>query len=389
MAATLPFWPTCPLTWTCNLSWHAIVLQSQLLMAKAMRKNGQKQKRNRFNAKSGGGRAGRFVVAVQPRASQGGLQLARSNGNGGRRKLSAVMVEKHALNAFVKLERSLPRPVAPYTDVRIIHNFTVTGQNAAQLYVFTPWMLRSTDSFPHVILPFVGYRATNLQLGAVPNGIEWLQSGGLRALCGEAGVELVPAAFTIRITSPTPLQTATGQWFVGRYPVTADPREYSTYSAIADGFQSYAYPRPLTSARLAMRAVQVSASPRNMNHMAEFLHTSAPASADEFVTQGTYPVTDPETPWGGMTPIVLYGMPGTSGTTLNVQVCIHLRARFGLANPAASTHYMHKAGTDAGWNDVVAEAAKLGHGVVDIVEGVAGEAENVAVGAGEAVFGVL
>ncbi len=355
-------------------------------MAKASRKGG-KEKRNRFRAKAAGGRAGRFVVAVAPRGSQGGLQLKAGNGCK-HRKLTSTMVEKQALNAFVKMERALPRAVAPYTDVRLIHNFTVTGQSAAQLYVFTPWQVRDS-AFAASMMPFVGYRATDLTLAAAPNGLTWLQSGGLRALCAEHGVEFVPAAFTIRITSPTPLQSATGQWFCGRYPVTADPRDYPSFSAIASGFQSYAYPRPLTSARLAMRAVQVSASPRNMNHMAEFLPGILPSNDAEYYTQATYPDSDPLDPWGGMTPIVLYGMPGTEGTTLNVQVCIHVRARFGLANPAASTHYMHRASSEAGWSNVVTEATKLGHGVVDIVEGVAGGLEDVAAGTGEAAFGLL
>ncbi len=326
----------------------------------------------------GGKRPSRFVVAgTLPRAS-GGLALTKvpkkkTNGHAKGRSL------REGLNAFHAYHVALPRAVAPYAVVRVIHNFTITGQAADQLWVFNPGIfIRPTTKQGDVISSIVGYKEENLALGAQANGIDLLQSASIRTAFGDEAVEAVPAAMTVRITCPTALQTATGQWFLGKYPINADPRDFDTYQELYDGFISYAKPRPLTSPRLAMKGVQVSATPRDMSAMADFLHSSVPASSAEVITLATYPYTDEHGWWGGLSPIIFGGGAGSTGTTLVAQVCLEFRYRFSLMNPASSTHTHHPPTTDSVWHEMVKEGYKMGSGVVDIVEGLAGEAEELA-----------
>lgn len=285
-------------------------------------------------------------------------------------------------DAFGKLNLGLPRAVGDYTYITTIENVTVQGNGAEQLWCFCPWQYHYSDptgvnlgAQGMNMNTFFGWNSNVVGIGAAPQaGLQVLNSKSI-ADAFQRGCECVPAAFSIRVTCPTPLQTATGQFFLGKWNIACDPREYSTFQAIADGFMSYGQPRPLTAARMAMRGVQVNAMPRNMGDCSDFLHTSANGGQ---ASQNLIPYdySNPSAPWQGFSPIFLLVEGSTPDkTSLNVQVAIKWRYRFPINNPAAKTHSYQDITQDTVWNEAMGKLSLLEHGVEAIPEGVLGGVE--------------
>jgi len=277
----------------------------------------------------------------------------------------------YGLNAFTPLHMPLPRPVAPYTVVRTIQNFTLAGNGNAQFWCFVPF----TDDGvgPSVanklrMTSYCGFMKNNATLSPTANGMDLLNLSSL-ANGTTGGIECVPAAMTVRLTCPSALQGAAGQFFLGRWSVAADPRSYATFEDMRSGFLSYGHPRPLTAARLAMRGVEVSSVARDMNVCSEFLPLHATDAGNKIVNKGSYSLSDPLAPWSGFTPIVLIAEDSvTAATTINVQVAIEWRWRFSLDNVAASTHTYHKPATAGVWSSIMETASTAGNGVTAIAE---------------------
>lgn len=301
-----------------------------------------------------------------PRRGGGGMGM----GKGRHRLLSCF-------NAFGKLNLGLPRAVGDYTYVTTIENVTVKGSGAEQLWCFCPWQYHYSSAIGQNL----GSQGMNMNTffawNSTANGINSnpqveLQVCNSKAIADafERGVECVPAAMSVRVTCPTPLQNATGQFFLGKWNIACDPREYATFKAISDGFMSYGQPRPLTAARMAMRGVQVNAMPRNMGDCSDFLHTSANGGPD-IQPLKPYDLTNPSAPWMGFSPIFLVVEASTDDkTSLNVQVAIKWRYRFPINNPAAKTHVYQPITHDTVWNEAMGIMSELGHGVEAIPEGV-------------------
>jgi hypothetical protein len=330
--------------------------------------------------------AASFVIATSPPVPRGGLRpqakqrpkqkqqpkkskAKRRNGNGRTNGLCC-------LDAFSKHNLGLPRAVGDYTYVTTIDNITIAGAGREQLYVFTPFCflpdgsqgLNFSSNFAYSSEGANPAGSTDLYIQNDPETVIRLYNSKAIADAMLAGVELVPAAYSVRITCPSPMQTAKGQFFLGKWNIAADPREYDTYKALADGFMSYGQPRPLTAARLAMRGVQCDAMPRNMSDCSQFLH-AAPNSASGPTDIQPYPFSNATGTWSGFSPIFLVVEESTtSDTTLNVQIAIKWRYRFSAVNPACKTHAYQPVVSDAIWNDVSGAASALGHGVKAIAE---------------------
>jgi len=284
------------------------------------------------------------------------------------------------LNAFGSRHVGLPRAVGDYIYTTTITNITVRGTGADQLWCFTPTQFSGDGSQGMNMTSLVGWQATTLA-NAPQTSATFVNSLAVKDLQDLVGCELVPSSMSIRITCPTPVQTAQGQFFLGRWNIACDPREYASYQAIFDGFMSYGCPRPLTAARLAFKGVECSAMPRNMTDYSQFLHATAYDAVTPLVTIAPYPFTEQVGTWSGFSPIFLAvsdNMPAT--TNLNVQIAVKWRYRFPVNNPASTTHMYQAMSTDSGLNDLMASASAAKHGVVAIAE--AGDAFfNDAVGA--------
>lgn len=276
-----------------------------------------------------------------------------------------------AFNAFSKSQLGLPRAVGDYCYITTIDNTTVKGSGADQLWCFCPWQYQYGDPTQGGNLGsqglnmnnYFGWNSNNGGIGGIPvNGIQLLSSKAIGDAF-QSGCEAVPASMSIRITCPTPLQTAKGQFFLGKWNIACDPREYGTYQDIRDGFMSYGQPRPLTAAKLAMAGVQVNAMPRNMGECSDFLHCAAnsgPAIAD--ITP--YNFANLSSPWTGLSPIFLVlesSVP--ADTALNVQIAIKWRFRFPINNPAVKTHSYQNISADTTWNTAMKIASDMAHGV--------------------------
>lgn len=324
-----------------------------MVKATAKKKAGGNQRRH--PSKKVGVRGARtYVVATSPPTSAGGLVQRRQRITGYR---PHAIGAQDVLSAFSTRTLALPRPIADHTEVRTIQNYSLTTSATQQLWVFVPF--ESSEGGGSLSRPsmrsYCGFKKTDTSLSAVPNGLDILNMSFLSG--GNAdSVECVPSKMTVRITVPSPLQTATGQFFLGRWAVNPDPRQYVTYADMADGFISYAHPRPLTAARLAVEGVEVSALPRDMNKMADFLPMFASGGGSELV-QGTYPFTDSKYPWEGLTPIFFVSQPnsGSPNTEVNIQVAISWRWRFRMDNVASSTHRHHPPGSMAQWNKIIGD----------------------------------
>jgi hypothetical protein len=188
----------------------------------------------------------------------------------------------------------------------------------------------------------------------VANGLGFLNFPFLGV--GDTSIECVPSRLTVRVTCPTALQTATGQFWLGRWAVNPDPRGYANFAAIANGFISFGHPRPLTAAKMAVEGVEVSALPRDMNKMADFLPLGV-IDSDTIDTVATYPTSDTRYPWEGLTPIFLVAEGGGTTTDLNIQVAVSWRWRFRMDNVAASTHRHYTPSDMKSWNKVLSDGA--------------------------------
>lgn len=338
-----------------------------------------------------------YVIATSPPVPRGGLRPngksnGKSNGNGngnGKKKVKKQtkrrgwgrvgpnrMGKLETLNAFGKSCLGLPRAVGDYTYVTTIDNVTVTGTGAEQLWCFTPFIFVPSSGIYHFgsqgpnFTSFFAYSSLYGGMTVAPTASIRMYNSKAVADAMVGGTEMVPASYSIRITCPTALQTAKGQYFLGKWNIAADPREYPTYKSIADGFMSYGQPRPLTAARLAMRGVQVNAMPRNMAECSEFAHAS-PNGGTAIQDVAPYDFDHTTGTWSGLSPIFLIVEESTAAdTSLNVQIAIKWRYRFPMNNPAAKTHSYQGIGTDNVWNDVCRDASTLGHGVEAIPEAV-------------------
>lgn len=264
------------------------------------------------------------VVSTAPPQSRGGM--ARMSAE--RRKVVSGY-DKHeaSLNAFLPGHLTLPRAVAPYSVVRTIVNQPLTTSDRGKMLVIQPMINKDGDvaAFTNC----VGWITdTDQSSGDVPTTTP--PTGINMPAVGNTGVECVPAAITVRITCPSPLISATGQLFLGRWNVPGDRRNYTNYGDMEKGFLAFAKPEPYTAAMMATCARQVSAIPRDFNDYCEFHKYIDNDFSDSLV------------PWGGMTPIIMALSPvGGVATQYNIQICVEWRYRFKMDDPAASSHHFH------------------------------------------------
>jgi hypothetical protein len=265
------------------------------------------------------------VVSTTPLQARGGL--SRSKGAGVNSKGKPVSHEA-CLNAFLPGHLTLPRAVAPYSVIRTIVNFPVSTDNRGKLLVIQPMLNKDGDEYGFTNC--VGWISdTDQSSGEVPTTTT--PTGINMPSVGNSGVECVPAAITARITCPSPLISATGQLFLGRWNVPGDRTNYTNYGDMEKGFLAFAKPEPYTAAMMATSARQVSAIPRDFNDYCEF---------HKYVDND---FSDSLRPWGGMTPIIMALNPTTgTNTNYNVQICVEWRYRFKMDDPAASAHQFHK-----------------------------------------------
>jgi hypothetical protein len=297
------------------------------------------------------------------------------------------------LDATVPRHLTLPINVGPYTVVRtstvVPFNQTTTGFG-----VFRGDRLdvQSTEGPVPLTtlkkesgwLPICGFGGNGTASPTSSNtsffGIPQLSELGKTA-------SAVPAAVTVQIMNPGALATAAtaGILYIGAAKTQFRLQGASrTWDAIGQDFVSYQSPRLCAASKLALRGVQVSAKPANIQELMDFdrvipsLDTStSPVTetyeyfTDSWITESTNP-SNKETlqvrSLKGFAPIMVYN---PANVELQALVTIEWRVRFDSGHPAASTHQVHAASSTQKWDAVQRVSDAIGHGCNDIVEHVA------------------
>lgn len=301
------------------------------------------------------------VVSRSPPQPRGGLAMPKKAPKDLAKARSVGDIGHTSFNAFHASHLPLPRQVAPYSVVRSIENFTLSTSGTTQIWCFIPLMQSGSTAAANAkdrATSYCGWRKLDTTQSPSTNGIDWLNMTGIGSHA--SGAELVPCALTVRVTCPTAVQTASGQFWLGRWNVAAEPRNYTTYDDMRNGFMAFGHPRPLTAAKLAFEGVEVSAVPRDQTDYSQFLPFN-PANVAAITSSGTYTNVDSRYCWPGMTPIFLLSDATPVGTTLNIQVAVECRWRFEMDNVAASTHVEHPAISLDKSNKLI--AAQKGNGV--------------------------
>lgn len=278
------------------------------------------------------------------------------------------------LDAFCTSHLPLPRAVAPYLVVRVT-SLVITRQ---PLVLLGPMM--TAQGVAHG-----GNRSKDWcnQVGVGFGSAAALASGSVFRIClpqqsaGFNQASLVPAAFTVQVMNPNPLQTTEGIIAMGRLklattfsgpfaPGVPDP----TVQDVAANCISYYSPRLMSAAKVAMRGVQTSCIPVDMNDISEFTpydqrltHDEAYVNTSGSPSSPTHDTVVPE--FAGFAPIFISN---PSGVPLNLLVSVEYRTRFDPSNPATAGAIMHKAAPTATWDKAITGMVARGNGVVDIAE---------------------
>jgi len=314
--------------------------------------------------KKGGRRARADIVLAQGT----GRAVSRAFG----RSRRAIGLE--GWDAFCPAHLPLPRSVGPYTVTRTTALITsndrvnIIGcfaqQHDAALGLKNFWttfgMLKSVNSalainatnnaYLHSI-PFPGVSVTGSSLSAVP------------------------AAISVQVMNPNPLQTTSGIVAAAVCPTQLDLRgRTETWADFGTEFLSFMRPRLMSAGKLALRGIQMDSYPLNMSALADFRPVIASPDITFTLDSSTY--VHPE----GFAPMVIVNQASTDDPPLelNLLITVEWRTRFDIGNPAVSSHTHHGVTSDQHWDGLIKQAIDKGSGVLDIVERVANTGEALA-----------
>jgi len=297
------------------------------------------------------------------------------------------------LNATVPRHLTLPINVGPYTVLRTTTIIEFDGRVAGfgffrgtDMYVNQGFDSAGNTvtgaGFAEGWLPICGFRSggsTSPYANTNFSGIPQLQSLGESAT-------IAPAAMTVQFMNPGSLgNTETnGILYIGASKTQFRLQDsQTTWDHIGQDFVSFQSPRLCAASKLALRGVQVSAIPVNIQELMDF-DRIVPTALPPLNTTPTY--GDVVTPWRetqgavgenvtlqtkamkGFAPIMVYN---PNNVKMQALVTCEWRVRFDYGHPAASTHTCHAASSTQKWDAVQRITHALGHGCSDIVEHVA------------------
>lgn len=284
---------------------------------------------------------------------------------------------RRGLKATDPVHLPLPRPVAPYTVIRINKRFSSNHR----ILVFGTY--RNTvnpnndDSWSMVCC--AGTSATTGAIGgSTTNWKVWFMPS-----LAQQGLTLVPAAYTVQCMNPAALQSTSGIAYASMTRQQLNWYESGlTGAAFEDQLIQVNPPRLLSAAKLSLRGVEADLMPASMSQLSEFRpatvsNTSAGSGADgdvQFNSAGTdVSHIQPD----GFLPVYVVN---PTPITLEFLVTVEYRVRFNVGNLAAASHRQYPHAPLNVWDRAVQAANNLGHGVRDIAEVVAnaGQAYNAA-----------
>jgi hypothetical protein len=295
-------------------------------------------------------------------------QKKRGKGKGGR---GMGRGNQACLDAFAPMHMPLPRAVAPYTVIRTTAVWNADSTNGRKFNLFGPIMDTRYDAgqwSSRYAIGMSGLSGLDMALNT-DNGTHMYAFDTLSDATWKAA-SVTPAAFSIQIMNPEQLQQTNGIVYIGRAKNKVALSEGDltrTWRKVADSLVSYCNPRLCAAGKLALRGVQVDATPNNMSELAKFTTLAQEDSAS--FKLGTDNTSHQE----GFNPIFVYN---PNGIDLQILVCCEWRVRFDPGNPAHAACSMKKPTTEASWAKMIEDATKLGNGVIDIAEKVANLGER-------------
>jgi hypothetical protein len=177
------------------------------------------------------------------------------------------------------------------------------------------------------------------------------------------GACVVPAAITVQVMCPKPLQEAGGLYAMCRVNQNMDIGGSSrTYANLRDTIVSYFSPRMLTGGKLALRGVKCSGAPMDMGEYCDFAPLEASTSDYNF---GWLTATGK---FSALTPIAFVRDADSAAEPISFLITIEWRVRFDPQNPAAASHMHHDTLSDEAWNQVSRTMAMAGHGVEELAQ---------------------
>lgn len=257
----------------------------------------------------------------------------------------------------------LPRAVGPYTTIRTTRRFSDT----TECLMFGAFYADYHQQWSNVAAISCG----NGQQGNPINQTDASYThvypmSGLGSAC-----TVCPAACTLQIMNPNPLQTTSGIIYGGvSNTQLAFSGDSTTWEERFDQFVEFQNPRLMAAAKLALRGVQINSYPLNMSACSDFTNIDQDNS-DQSITwdsaQGGLGPLSNLNP-RGWAPIVVYN---PSGVNLEYLVTMEWRVRFDLSHPASASHTHKNVASDGLWNKLMKTASALGNGVHDIADAVA------------------
>lgn len=267
-------------------------------------------------------------------------------------------------DAFHPCHLPLPRAVAPYTVIRTTSIFSSTESDPRRLTLFGPIDSSAADSNGESWTNGYAIGASgvlsNPMNHSAPLGGTVLSSFASMSGGSWAAASLTPAAFSIQIMNPSPLQETHGNVYIGRClnKVCVSRRDLTMpWQDLADELVSYSNPRICSAAKLALRGVQVDAVPSNMNRLSDFT-TLRTVNGGTFTLTANYPHRH-----DGFNPIFVYN---PDAVPIQILVCCEWRVRFDPSNPAYAACTPHPPSSDKTWWNTMQETIALGSGAMDI-----------------------
>jgi len=261
----------------------------------------------------------------------------------------------------------LPRSVGPYAVVRVTRIFRSNSQYSVfGVAVNNSGAWTNTGCFQSINPAAAINAVDNCYCTRVPTPT---------TVSGEfSTTNVVPAAMTVQVMNPNPLQTTNGLVIASVCPTMLQIIDNTRpWEGLADKVVSYMKPRMLSAPKLALRGVQMQSYPMNMSAMANF-------EKMQNVVDGPVTLSSSSTNGGdqylcGLAPMVVCN---EDEANLTYAMTVEYRVRFDIANPAVASHVHHGISSDKTWDNMVKAAVNLGNGVRDIADVVAsaGQAIN-------------
>lgn len=314
--------------------------------------------------KKGGRRARADIVLAQGT----GRTVSRAFG----RSRRAIGLE--GWDAFCPAHLPLPRSVGPYTVTRT--TALITSNDRVNIIGCFAQQFDASLGMKDFWTTFGMLKSVNSALAISADNNAYLHTIPFPGVnVTGSGLSAVPAAISVQIMNPNPLQTTSGIVAAAVCPTQLDLRgRAETWADFGTEFISFMRPRLLSAGKLALRGVQMDSYPLNMSALADFRPVRA--SADITFKLDAAANLHPE----GFAPLVIINEASADNPPLelNFLVTVEWRTRFDIGNPAVSSHTHHGVTSDQHWDGLIKQAIDKGAGALDIVERVANTGEALA-----------